>query len=133
MVVAFTEDKKIALSKPERGWGIIGGHREAGETAEECLRREAREEAAVELGELTLVGYWLTKKVFESEHNRHYPATAHQLLYVANITKIHDFTPELEVSERTFVEPQAVATMHHDFENFKDIFDHVLGLKELRE
>lgn len=131
MVFAITGDGKIAISKPQRGWGIPGGHREEGETAEECLRREAIEEAAIELGELELVGYWRTKKRFDSEFNRNYPSPAYQLLYVANVTAIHDFSPQLEISERAFVQPQEIEKIHHDFENFKEIFEHILELKTI--
>lgn len=132
MVIAFTDDNKIAMSKPERGWGIPGGHREAGESIEECLRREAIEEAAIELGELTFIGYWATKKVFESVHNKHYPSKAHQLLFLADITKIHEFHPELEVSERAFVPLHEVEKMHHNYDSFKAIYEHALTVKRLR-
>ena len=57
MVLALYDKDKIVLSKPERGWGILGGHREQGETAEECL-------------------------------------------YVADVKGLHDFTSQLETTER---------------------------------
>lgn len=126
MIVAITDEGKIALSKPERGWGLLGGHAEEGETPEQCIRREAMEEAAVELGELMYIGHWATNKVFESEHNRAYPSATHMPLYVSKIQTIHDFTPQLEISERCFIDPSEMASYHHKFEDFDDIYEYVL-------
>ena len=39
-VVAITPDQRIAISRPKRGWGLPGGHVEAGESPEGCTRRE---------------------------------------------------------------------------------------------
>jgi 8-oxo-dGTP pyrophosphatase MutT (NUDIX family) len=43
MCVAIS-DGKVVLTRSERGWGMLGGHIEAGETLEDALRREALEE-----------------------------------------------------------------------------------------
>jgi 8-oxo-dGTP diphosphatase len=130
MVIALHGENNVVLSKPKRGWGILGGHRELYETPEECVRREAMEEAAVELGELQLVGRWAIKKRFESEENRHYPDTAHQLLYIANVVKTHDFTPQLEIEARAIVPIGEVAEMHHNFVDFKEVFEYALATDE---
>lgn len=42
--VAITTGSKIVLARSERGWGLIGGHIEPGETADEALVRESLEE-----------------------------------------------------------------------------------------
>ena len=42
--VAITDKQKILLARSERGWGLIGGHIEDGETVEQALVREALEE-----------------------------------------------------------------------------------------
>lgn len=122
-------DGFVAMSKPKRGWGLPGGHREAGETAEACLQREAMEEAGVELDELRLIGYWATSKLFESEHNRQYPSKAYQLLYIGKVVKVHNFTPQHEVSERAFVPLHQVGEWHHDNETFRDIADFIFAVR----
>jgi len=43
MCVALA-DGKVVLARSERGWGMLGGHIEDGETLEAALRREALEE-----------------------------------------------------------------------------------------
>src|SRR3990167_471583 len=60
-------DNKLLMIRPERGWGLPGGHREPNETPEDCVRREALEEAVVELGELDLIGAWEAKKIIKTE------------------------------------------------------------------
>jgi 8-oxo-dGTP diphosphatase len=125
MVVALHEDG-VVLSRPKRGWGLVGGHREPGETAEECLRREALEEAAAELGELRLVGRWKTQKVFESFENAAYPPVAYQLLYVAKVTRMNEFVPQLEIEERMVVPLKELSQHHHNFADFEDVYEFIL-------
>lgn len=121
-------DGKLAMSYPKRGWGLPGGHMEQAETPEECIRREAVEEAAIELGELRLIGQWKAAKQFDSEFNRYYPDTAYQLLYVSEVVKVHDFVPQFEVSQRAFVALDDVMDFHHDPVQFREIFEYAVGL-----
>ncbi len=102
LAFAFQDDK-VMLVKPKRGWGLPGGHREGDETSEDCVRREADEEAAIELGDLKLIGRWKIEKQFPSAFNAKYPDLACQLLYVAEITQIKPFSSEYEVTERALV------------------------------
>ena len=46
----------MALRSDNGMWGVIGGALEPGESLEQTARREAREEAGLELGELELFG-----------------------------------------------------------------------------
>lgn len=126
MVIALHSGDSIVLSKPERGWGIPGGHREEGETAEGCLRREAMEEAAITLENVQLIGRWSTKKRFHSPHNAKYPDQGYQLLYVADVKELSDFAPQLEITERIVVPIFEVKNYHHDMDNFMPVFNYAL-------
>lgn len=119
------------MSKPKRGWGLPGGHREGDETPEECVRREADEEASVELGDLELIGRWEAKKKFHSPLNEKYPELAYQLLYVANVTNLKPFKSEHETSERAVVPLSKMHEYHHNFGDFEEIFKYVIDKKGL--
>jgi 8-oxo-dGTP diphosphatase len=125
MVVALHEDG-VVLSRPKRGWGLVGGHREPGETAEECMRREALEEALAELGELKLIGRWKTQKVFESSENAGYPPIAYQLLYVAQVINMNDFIPQLEIEDRIVAPLGKLPELHHNFVDFEEVYEFIL-------
>ena len=124
MVVALHDDG-VVLSRPKRGWGLVGGHREPGETAEQCVRREAMEEAMAVLGELRLIGRWKIRKLFESSENAGYPQAAYQLLYIADVIKLHQFAPQLEIEERMVAPLTSLPDLHHNFTDFEDVYGYI--------
>lgn len=130
-VFAVYDGDKVVMAKPKRGWGLPGGHREVEETAEECVRREAEEEASIILKDLRLVGQWVAKKKFNSPLNEKYPDLAYQLLYVANVDEMKEFDPEFETSERAAVLLNDIKDFHHDYTNFKDILSYVLEVLDV--
>ena len=71
-------------------WSPPGGHLEFGEDPIDCARREALEEAGIELGPCELVG--VTNDIFEAE-DRHYVT----LFYVA---RSFSGTPELREPDK---------------------------------
>ncbi len=57
LVLAFDRDRLLQTHLAARGWDIVGGHIEPGESPEEAARREAYEEAGARLRELHVLGY----------------------------------------------------------------------------
>ena len=125
---AIFHEGKLLLTKPRRGWGLPGGHIEANESPEECLKRECIEEAGVEIDNLKLIGYWKTRKLINLDSNKQYPNEGYQLLYIAKAAKINDFIPMHEVTDRKFVYPDEVKKFHHNYENFEEILKYIISI-----
>ncbi len=55
----FDGDRPVLVRHRERAWEFPGGHVEPGESIEATVRREAREEAGAELGEVHVAGHYV--------------------------------------------------------------------------
>ncbi|MFC4565318.1 NUDIX domain-containing protein [Nocardiopsis mangrovi] len=55
----FSGDRPVLVRHRDRAWEFPGGHAEAGEGIEETARREAREEAGAEIGEIRVHGHYI--------------------------------------------------------------------------
>jgi len=66
---------KIVLTRSHRGWELLGGHIEKGETIAEALEREALEEGGFKIDRYKLFGYrkYIAKKKVKSGGNFEYP------------------------------------------------------------
>ena len=76
--------------KKRTTWEIPGGHREAGETADECARRELYEETGA-------VNFQLTPVCIYSASDG--KGIGYGVLYYAEITEIGDLPSEYEIGE----------------------------------
>lgn len=74
-------------------WGLIGGGMEPGETLEETARREAREEAGVMVGALTLLG------VFSGPAHYHRYPHGDEIYHVAVAYIATDFHGDLTAGD----------------------------------
>jgi 8-oxo-dGTP pyrophosphatase MutT (NUDIX family) len=69
--VMMLQDGKVWLVRQTYmpGWFMPGGGIKKGETLDQAVRREAREETGAELGELTLIGAYTNLTEWKSDHN----------------------------------------------------------------
>jgi 8-oxo-dGTP diphosphatase len=98
----------------ELNWEIPGGRGEPGESAEETARREAREEAAIELDLERLVGvYW------EEPDNHHF-------VFRARTSETPRVADPREISEVGWFMPDALPRPMSDF-TVRRITDSIAG------
>jgi 8-oxo-dGTP pyrophosphatase MutT (NUDIX family) len=69
--VMLIQDEHVLLVRQTYipGWFMPGGGVKRGETLEEAVRREAREEVGAEMGELSLLGSYTHFGEYKSDHN----------------------------------------------------------------
>lgn len=73
--LALQGDNEVVLTKTKRGWEMLGGHMEPGETLEQALFREAHEEGGYTPQQYKLFGYRkiTSKKPIPARAGREYP------------------------------------------------------------
>ncbi len=103
--ICFDSQKNLFLTKHKNGgFDLIGGKIEKDETVEETLKREALEEAGVELTSWKYVGYYQIdqKPDAPEEFKARYPKDSYILFFIAEGKKVTEpFGDEIE-EVRTF-------------------------------
>src|SRR2546421_620111 len=85
----FFDDDRVLLAKHvDRGWTIPGGRLEPGETALDCLIREAREEAGVEIADARIVAHNRIEMLDEAPEGWPYRQPSYQVFYVARVVAL---------------------------------------------
>lgn len=113
VVLPFLEADRVVIVKvrKRRAWEFPGGHVKEREELSEAARREAREEAGVELGELHLIGRkWLRLLDPQRTELRRYDGHC-LLVYWADVATLHSLLPDSEISERRVVQTQEAGSI----------------------
>lgn len=76
---------RVVLAESRRGWGIIAGHIEPGETLDETVEREALEEGGFKVVRKRLFAYKKMHNIVETERSRlrRYPKISYMPCYVS--------------------------------------------------
>ncbi|WP_254871111.1 NUDIX hydrolase [Bacillus sp. Marseille-Q1617] len=124
----FENDRLMLVNLNHRGWDFPGGHIEAGETPEECIKREAYEEGYVS-GSLFLLGH-ITVDHSDNpvwDEDGPYPKVGYQVFYRMDIDQLHEFEGQYESAERKFIIPLEVS---HYYEGWNGVYQEILEAAE---
>ncbi len=135
VVLPFLEADRVVIVKvrKRRAWEFPGGHVEEREALSEAARREAREEAGVELGELHLIGRkWLRLLDPQRAELRRYDGRC-LLVYWADVAALHSLLPDGEISERRVVQTQEAGSILGGYwprQHLAEILEYALAERE---
>jgi len=97
-----------------RGIDIIGGHIEKGETPEEALIREAREEASIIPGKYEVIGGILVDNSNAPQAmEKGYPVKGVELFYKITEFEMLPFNHSHESTDRVMIHKDEVSDKHH--------------------
>ena len=117
--ICFCEDKMvIGFGGQKKGWGLIGGTIEKGESFEQTLRREIIEESNMEILSFLPLGY---QKALDTRDGSY----VYQLRYVCKVRPIAPFTsdPAGGISEIKLIHP----TEYKDYFNWGKIGERIMN------
>ncbi len=115
LIFAFdNQDRILFVKHRSRGWELIGGKVEKGELPEAAARREALEEAGVELDRLFPIGHYF---IYESDCSLSYTNPQKKMIYFARVLAAHHFNPS-DTVERCFLFPPKPEQTINDSEIF---------------
>jgi len=121
--VCFSDDKMvIGYGGLKKGWGLVGGSVEVGETFEQTLKREVKEESNMEVLSFVPIGY---QKLTNLENGK----LIFQLRYVCKVRPYGEFiidggdgTTEKGITEIKLIDPAT----YKEYFDWGDIGDHVI-------
>jgi 8-oxo-dGTP pyrophosphatase MutT (NUDIX family) len=90
VAIVDTKTNDIVLTRNHRGWEVLAGHIESGETPLEALHREALEEGGFEISKVVPFGYLKTtasKKSSPESRNFNYPFPVSYIAYYLACTE----------------------------------------------
>ena len=122
----FHGDNIVLANIPGRGWDIIGGRIDLGESPEETFRREASSQIGVNLSHLRMLGAIRIEHLGEKPPNCPYPfPIGYGIQYIGIVEELLPFTGSGESLGRSLISREGFKEHYHDWnEYYEAIFNY---------
>lgn len=129
------KDNEILFTINPRGLDIIGGHVEKGETPEQAMIRESKEEACIIPLKYQLIGaIQVDNRDNPDAIKKGYPLKGYQLFYAVTDYETLDFQVDFESTDRKYVKPEVIQQQHHNWLNtHQQLIDYMFKLLNDKE
>lgn len=109
MVFCFLGDEVVLSYDKTKEWNAQCGHRDDGESVEACLKREAFEEAGIDI----TINSEFGRMKYETAFNlvREYPPVTYIPVYIAKVNKIGNLPNGSEVKEVIIADHEEAKTL----------------------
>lgn len=124
-ICMINDDTTVLVRNSVGRLNTPGGHPEAGESSEDTMIREVREEAVAEVTSWTLIAY-ARSECLEGDRKGHVMVRD---MYVARVELLPWVKPDFEIVERITVPiDQLVSVMSDDWQGLDDFSHQLVGL-----
>lgn len=113
--IIFQDDKMLLANVPGRGWEIIGGRIDIGETPEDTFRREAERQVGVTLSHIRMLGVIRIEHQGPEPPNCPYPfPVGYGVQYIGIVDELLPFTGNSDSLGRSLITQEGIR--HHYYE-----------------
>jgi 8-oxo-dGTP diphosphatase len=118
---AFHDDKLVLANIPGRGWEIIGGRIDIGESPEETFRREAYEQVGVTFSEVKMIGVVRIEHTGPEPPNCPYPfPIGFGVQFIGIVGELHDFRGGPNSLGRSLITQEGFKEHYYEWDEFID-------------
>ena len=126
----FHEGKLVLANIPGRGWEIVGGRIDIGESPEDTFRREAMNQVGVTLSHIKMIGVVRIEHRGPEPPNCPYPyPIGYGVQFIGIVDRMHPFSGNEDSLGRSLISPEGFKEHYYDWnEYYEAVFNYAYSV-----